>query len=214
MSRPPTHEPAPGADPAAGDGAPSTATRRLLLVAWLTAVWCALWEDVRPGALLAGLAVATAVALLVRLGPREPRSAFRPLWAARFGAWFAWALLTSTGRVVWQVVRPGPPPTEGIIAVPLRGVSDTVITIVANAISLTPGTLTVEARRGDPAVIYVHVLGLDDVEAARRDILDLEARAVRAFGSPEAVAALATPPSGGAAAVDPAPTPHPEEEGP
>ena len=172
----------------------TTATRRVLLVAWLTAVWCALWEDVRPGAVLAGVAVGTAVALLVRLGSKQPRSTFRPVPALAFGAWFAWALLTSTGRVVWQVVRPGPPPPEGIVAVPIRGVSDTVVTVVANAISLTPGTITIDARRGDPTMLYIHVLGLDDLEATRREILDLEARVVRAFGPAEAVAALDDPP--------------------
>ena len=201
---------APGTAEGARAGRRSFAPRRLLLIAWLTAVWCALWEDLHPGTVLAGLAVATAVALLVRLDAREPRSTFRPLCAARFGAWFAWALLTSTVRVVAQVLRPGPPPPEGIVAVPVRGVSDTVITVVANAISLTPGTITVEARRGEPAVLFVHVLGLDDVDATRRDILDLEARAVRAFGPAAAVAALDDPPPG----VDPTPTPTPEEGSP
>ena len=178
-------------DGAPAPGAPaSTVTRRVALVAWLTAVWCALWEDVRPGNVLAGIAVGTAVALLVRLGSKQPRSTIRPLPTVRFAAWFAWALLTSTARVVVQVLRPGPPPPEGIVAVPIRGCSDTVITVVANAISLTPGTITIEARRGEPALLFVHVLGLTDLEATRAEILDLEARAVRAFGPDEAVAAL------------------------
>ena len=172
----------------------STVTRRVALTVWLTVVWCALWEDIRPGVVLAGLAIGVGVSSLVRLGSKEPPSTLRPLAALRFVAWFAWALITSTGRVVVQVLRPGPPPPEGIVAVPIRGCSDTVITIVGHAISLTPGTITIEARRGDPPMLYVHVLGLEDLEATRHDILALEARVIRAFGPAEAVAELDDPP--------------------
>ena len=41
----------------------------------------------------------------------------------------------------------------------------------------------------DPIVLYVHVLHLRDVEEVRRDIQHLTDLAVRAFGSPDAVAA-------------------------
>ena len=36
---------------------------------------------------------------------------------------------------------------QGIVAVPITGVSDVVITIVANTISLTPGTSVIDLRR-------------------------------------------------------------------
>ena len=69
---------------------------------------------------------------------------------------------------------------QGIVAVPITGVSDVVITGVANAISLTPGTLTLEVRR-DPPTLYVHVLHLRSVEDTRREILYLELLLLRAL---------------------------------
>jgi multicomponent Na+:H+ antiporter subunit E len=64
--------------------------------------------------------------------------------------------------------------------------SDGIVTVVANAVTLTPGTLTVDVHEpGDdtPPTIYVHVLQFDDVESVRRDVLRLEQLAVRAFGT-------------------------------
>ena len=59
--------------------------------------------------------------------------------------------------------------------------------MVANAISLTPGTLTIEVAT-DPNVLYVHVLHLHDIDAVRRDVTRLERSVLRAFGTDEAVA--------------------------
>ena len=78
----------------------------------------------------------------------------------------------------------------GIVAVPLRGCSDAVATLIADAISLTPGTLTLEVRR-DPLTLYVHALDTRDVEQVQRDVRTLEVLAVRAFGDDAALAGLA-----------------------
>ena len=47
------------------------------------------------------------------------------------------------------------------------------MTIVANAVSLTPGTLTLEVSATEPPVLYVHVLHLHDIEEAREDVRTL-----------------------------------------
>ena len=54
--------------------------------------------------------------------------------------------------------------------------------IVANVITLTPGTITIESL-GSPPVLYVNVMHLHDVERVRRDLLHIEELSVRAFGS-------------------------------
>jgi multicomponent Na+:H+ antiporter subunit E len=66
--------------------------------------------------------------------------------------------------------------------------TDGLATVVGNAITLTPGTLTVDVRRDDPdrpPVLYVHVLHFSDVDSLRRDVVRLERLAVRAFGTKE-----------------------------
>ena len=51
-----------------------------------------------------------------------------------------------------------------IIAYPLTVKSDAEITLLANMITLTPGTLSIDVAE-DRSVIYVHVLQLGDREA-------------------------------------------------
>lgn len=161
----------------------------LLTILWLTAVWLALWEDLSVGNVLAALVLAL---IIVRIAPvsRSGLHAFRPFAALRFLGYFLWKLLEASATVAWEVVTPRTRIKEGIVAVPIRGVSDVLTAVVANSISLTPGTLTLEVHR-EPTVLYVHVLHLHDIEQIRREVLHLEALAIRAFGSAAAVESLA-----------------------
>lgn len=147
---------------------------------WLVVAWVALWGDPTPANAVAGTAVATGLLLLFPPG-RRPLVAVRPLAALRFAGWFSWKLVEASAVVAWEVVTPRNRIREGVIAVPLRGVAPGLTTLVANAITLTPGTLTLEVRTGPPTVLYVHVLHLRDVDAARREVRHLEALAIRAF---------------------------------
>jgi len=158
------------------------------MTAWSVAVWVALWGDVSAANLLSGLALGSILMLVFPMRPRGVPGAFRPAAAIRFGGYFAWKLVEASAVVTWEVLTPTNRINEGIVAVPIRGVSDTLTTLVANAISLTPGTLTLEVRQ-EPTVLYVHVLHLDDIEAVRRGVQRLEVLAIRAFGSTAAVAA-------------------------
>ena len=64
-----------------------------------------------------------------------------------------------------------------------------VVTLIANSVTLTPGTLTIYVAEefssdGDivERTLFVHVLHFIDVESVRRDVLQLERRAIKAFG--------------------------------
>lgn len=157
--------------------------RRLPAVAWLLTVWVALWGELSIANLLGGLAVAGVIHLAFpHSGPR-PAGPVRPLPALRFLASFAYQLVRATIAVAVEVLRLGTRIQEGIVAIQLRGVSDAVATVVANAISLTPGTLTLEVEVDrDVAVLYVHCLRVHDVEQQRRDLEHLGELAVAAFG--------------------------------
>lgn len=179
-------------------------TKRLLLVAWLVVVWDALWGNLSVANVASGAAVA---AFLVALFPPVgiPSLTLRPLAALRFLGYFARKLVEANAVVAWEVVTPRNRIREGIVAVPIQGASPALVALVANAVSLTPGTLTIEVGRA-PAVLYVHVLHLHDPEAVRRDVRRLERLAVRAFGDAQAVAALGSegPDDNGAAGSGPA----------
>ena len=154
---------------------------------WLVFVWVALWGSVSGGVLISGLLVA--ISLLVLFPQAAPGSfrGFRPLGIVRFAAYFFYKLIQANLAVARMVITPRTRIEQGIVRVPIRSSSDGVVTLLANAISLTPGTLTVEVRR-DPTVLYIHVLHLRNVEELREDILRLESLSLDAF-APAAVMA-------------------------
>ena len=104
-------------------------------------------------------------------------------------------LVLSGAQVAWQAVRPWGVPRSAIIRVHLRTDSDLLLTIVAEALSLVPGSLVIDLDRERQimAVHLLHVRDLDDVERQRTGVLDLERRVVRAFGSAAEIAALESP---------------------
>jgi multicomponent Na+:H+ antiporter subunit E len=161
---------------------------RAVRVVWLTAIWLALWADVSAANALSGVAASLAVVALFRSG-RTGRVVVRPLAALRFAVHFLRSLVASSVVVARTVVTPRDRIRTGIVAVPLRGCSDGVATVIADAITLTPGTLTLEVRR-EPLTLYVHALDVRDVEQVRGEVRTLEILAVRAFGSEAAIADL------------------------
>ena len=76
--------------------------------------------------------------------------------------------------------------------VQLRADSDLLLTAVAETISLVPGSLVLDLDR-EERLIAVHLLHVDDladVERQKADVLAVEDRIVRAFGTAEDIAAL------------------------
>jgi multicomponent Na+:H+ antiporter subunit E len=84
-------------------------------------------------------------------------------------AYFLWELVISSLRVLLDVITPRHINRPGIIGVPLIAQTDLEIFVVASLISLTPGTLSVDLSE-DRKTLFVHVMFLDDVEKARKEI--------------------------------------------
>ncbi len=68
----------------------------------------------------------------------------------------------------------------GVIAMPLEARTELEITMVANLISLTPGTLSLDVS-DDRKVLYIHAMFLDDEEELRRNLKEMEYRALELF---------------------------------
>ncbi len=105
----------------------------------------------------------------------------------RFWLHFLRDLVVASAQVAWLAVRVGPTPRSAIIAARLRVNTDLNLTLTAEALSLLPGSLILEADRRT-GTLYIHVLGVtsrDEVERFRRGVLELEARIIEAIGSPE-----------------------------
>lgn len=163
--------------------------RSVIPFLWLLFVWTLLWGEPSLANAVSGVIVAGGLLALFPLSHIARRGRLRPLRAIGFVFFFAWELIKATMAVAWEIITPGSTIEQGIIGIDVLGASDTLVTLVANFITLTPGTLTVEVVR-HPTRLYIHVLHLRDVEAVRADVQRLEALAIRAFGSPEAIALL------------------------
>lgn len=164
------------------------------LVLWLAAVWVGLWGTVTPANVLGGLAVGLVLVAALPLNEVESQGIVRPLGVLRFAAYFAKDLVRASVQVSALVLRPRGPLRQAVVAVDVRGESDRLLTLLANAISLTPGTLTLEVDR-PRGLLYVHALDVGDdpngVERLRADILRVERLAVLAIGSERARRELA-----------------------
>jgi len=93
----------------------------------------------------------------------------------RFLGFFVRELIMSNLRVAHDVLTPTNYMRPAVIAVPLDARTDGEITILANLISLTPGTLSLDVS-SDRRVLYLHVMYLDDEQAVHASIKALEAR--------------------------------------
>lgn len=96
-------------------------------------------------------------------------------------ALFFYELVLSAWRVAVLVMSPNMALKPGIFAYPLKVDRDFEITLLANLITLTPGTLSVDVSQ-DRSVLYVHAIDCSDPDATRRDIADgFERKIMEAF---------------------------------
>ncbi len=84
---------------------------------------------------------------------------------------FARELVASGLRVAYHVVTPAHRMRPGVVAVPLAARTDGEITLLANLISLTPGSLSLDVS-SDRSTLYVHVMWMVDPQTTRRSIKD------------------------------------------
>ncbi|GMU23316.1 MAG: hypothetical protein AMXMBFR13_33950 [Phycisphaerae bacterium] len=140
-----------------------------LLNLLLTILWAATTGSARLGNVTVGFVVSFLVLWWLQplLGPT---AYFRKLpRALTFGLFFLWDLLRSNLRVAWDVVTPTAYRRPGIVAVPLDLKTDLEITLLANLLTLTPGSVTLDVS-DDRKVLYVHAMFAADPEQVRRDI--------------------------------------------
>ena len=97
---------------------------------------------------------------------------------------FLYELIMSAIKVAALVLRPNMNLKPGIFAYETALTKDSHITLLANLITLTPGTLTVDIS-DDRRTLFIHGVDCSDVEATRADIRNGFERKIReAFGDP------------------------------
>lgn len=121
--------------------------------------------------LLFGAAIGALAALLLRSAFAPPRALRKLRRIISLALLFLYELMVSAIRVAIIVLTPDLKSAlrPAIVAVPLTVKSDAEITLLANLITLTPGTLSVDVS-DDRSLLYVHVLTLSTREALIADI--------------------------------------------
>lgn len=155
----------------------------------LAMIWVLLWGSASPANVLSGLAIGCALVVLVP-GLRPGRSGpffVRPVAIARLVGYMLVETVRSNVELAKEILARRSHLRTAVIGVPLPGCSDELLTLIANLLALTPGTMPLEVRQ-NPTVLYVHVLLFADIDDIRREILHLTELSVRAFGSAETIA--------------------------
>ena len=144
--------------------------RQLLLINVLLALaWCAAFGTFTLSNLIIGFLVG-GVVLWVSKPLYGDTGYFRHgRRLARLVVVFLVELMVSSIRVAWDVVTPRNRSRPGVVAVPMDAKTDLELTLLANLISLTPGTLSLDIS-DDRRVLYVHAMFVDSREGIIDDI--------------------------------------------
>ena len=87
-----------------------------------------------------------------------------------FIVYYIWLFILANLRIAYDIITPGFRIRPGVIAIPLDVRTDLEIVTLANLLTLTPGTLSLDVST-DRRFLYIHALYIDDdVEKVRREI--------------------------------------------
>ena len=140
---------------------------------WCLLVWVPDWQH-----LVVGFFIAAVVALLT--GDFFHGSIHKLKHPYRYWYFFVfylpkflWECLKANFDVAYRVINPVLPIEPGIVKVKTKLKSDAGLTFLANSITLTPGTMTVDVD-SDNGVLYIHWINVKDkdVEKATKMIVE------------------------------------------
>ena len=159
----------------------------ILLAIMLTAVWILLTQDVSALNIMFGFVCAIIGLVAVRRACRDAESGAGGFSVSRLTSMITFTiavlidLIRSSLWLAWDIVTPRHYSTPWVVAVPLRIRGDGAITTLGSAITLTPGTLTVDVGTDpstDKEVLIIHALYSKNAEEVRQEITSIEDRLV------------------------------------
>jgi len=135
-----------------------------LLTTVLTVIWLLLNNSAAPGHIVLGLLLGWCIPLFTQRFWPEPVRLHRPGALLRFAGVFFYDVLIANLAVA-RLVLAGPKSLRPMfVQVPLDLRSDLAISLLANVICLTPGTVSARLS-DDQRFLLVHALDCDDPQA-------------------------------------------------
>ena len=136
----------------------------------LTLVWSGLLGGITLSNLVSGFVVSYFLLWLVTRGQRWHAGYFGKLpRVLGFIGYYLWELIKSNAIIAYDVLTPTHHMKPGVIGIPIEAKTDLEITALANLITMTPGTLSLDISP-DRKTLYVHAMYIHDPEELRRDI--------------------------------------------
>ncbi|OYR41967.1 Na+/H+ antiporter subunit E [Halorubrum sp. Eb13] len=136
------------------------------------------------GSLLIGLAVGFPTAFVFRRLYGETVDLPRSIRAVPYALWYVLTFvreaIVASLDVTYRVLAPSRPTDSEVILIPLRVQTDLGVTTIANSITMTPGSLTLNYDPEENA-LYVHVIDGSDPEDVVDPIRDWESYALVIF---------------------------------
>lgn len=143
-----------------------------LLTPVIAALWLLLNNSIAPGQLLLGLVLGWAIPRVTLAFWPEPVRVYQPLALLRFTAVFLYDMLAANLTVA-RLILAGPRKLRpAFVTVPLALTDDFAISLLANIVCLTPGTVSAHLS-ADRRQLLVHAL---DVESPQQLVATIKQR--------------------------------------
>ncbi|MHC4631709.1 MAG: Na+/H+ antiporter subunit E [Planctomycetota bacterium] len=146
--------------------------RRLIYFVLAFVIWILLTWQIDAQVVIAGLIASAIVAFLFHeILPKEHHifiSPVRLFWLLVYVPVFFYYIIRANLDVVYRALHPKMPIKPGIVKIKTILKTESGITALANSITLTPGTLTVDLT--DDGFLYIHWINVksDDIEQASK----------------------------------------------
>jgi len=149
------------------------ATTMFLTVVWIIFTWSLHSQILITGILISALIAVFTSDYLIK-DPGKISNPKRWLFAITYVPLFIRELIKANFDVAWRVIHPDMPTNPGIIKIKTNLKSDVALTALANSITLTPGTLTldIDKKQGELMIHWMTMTTTDRDEA--KDLIKRE----------------------------------------
>jgi multicomponent Na+:H+ antiporter subunit E len=148
-----------------------------LLNIFLALVWTFLQGELHASNFAIGLVLGYLVIAVSQRILGNVAYVLKVLQVFGFVIFVLWEIFTASLALAWIIVQPRLQLRPAVVAIPLDADTDLEIATLANLLTLSPGTLSLDVST-DARTLYVHTMVLDDPDEFRREIKEKMERRV------------------------------------
>lgn len=134
----------------------------LCFATWMLLTSRIYWQNIIAGAVVS-LVTTLIFSRYFQIDARKLANPKRYFWLIIYILYFIWECIKANFDVAYRVLHPSMPVRPGIVKVKLTLKKALARTILANSITMTPGTITVDIIED---TLYVHCIYLEDTDPA------------------------------------------------